>query len=62
MAKLRVVFTARPGGISHADAMKEVATALSCPSGRAATVAKETIDRLIQNRHLILGGGMLTLR
>jgi AAA domain/Primase C terminal 2 (PriCT-2) len=61
MAGLQSVLTANPAGISHADAIKEVATVLTCPQGRKATVAKETIDRLILNGHLVFSNGAVRL-
>jgi hypothetical protein len=54
MAKLRALFAANPNGISRKGAIAGVASVLKCPPGRQATVAKETIERLVANGHLLV--------
>ena len=61
MARLRQVLAGTPSGIDHKQAIKEVAGALDCPEARKATVAKETIDRLILNGHLFFNEGVIKL-
>ena len=62
MAKLRPLLTASPKGIDHKGAINEVAAALSCPPARKATVAKETIDRLLVNGHLSMDEGVVRVK
>ena len=62
MAKLRSLLTTHPQGIDHKGAINEVAAALSCPPTRRATVAKETIERLLVNGHLSLDEGLVRVR
>jgi hypothetical protein len=62
MTRLRPLLTANPRGIGHGDTVAEVAAVLSCPQGRKATVAKETVDRLLTNGHLLMTEGMVSLR
>jgi hypothetical protein len=62
MAKLGPLIAADPNGITHSDAIKEVAAVLTCPQARRTAVAKETIDRLLQNGHIRLGDGGMRLK
>ena len=62
MAKLRPLLTANPKRIDHKGAINEVAAALSCPPARKATVAKETIDRLLVNGHLSMDEGVVRVK
>ena len=62
MTRLRPLLTANPRGIGHGDAVAEVAAVLACPQGRKATVAKETVDRLLINGHLFINEGVVGLR
>jgi putative DNA primase/helicase len=62
MAKLRQILSGHSNGVSPKVATQEVAAILDCPKGRAASVAKDTVDRLIVNRHLYLNEGVIKLQ
>jgi putative DNA primase/helicase len=62
MVRLRQLLYANPNGIDHKGAVEEVAAVLVCPEGRKASVAKDTIDRLIANGHLVLSEGAIKLQ
>jgi hypothetical protein len=62
MEKLRQILSGSPTGVSHKIATHEVAAVLNCSEGRKASVAKDTIDRLILNRHLFLNEGVINLK
>ncbi len=62
MTRLRPLLDASPNGISHSDAIKEVADVLTCPQARRTFVAKATIDRLLQNGHVHMGDGGMRIK
>ena len=60
--RLSELFDGPSSSITWDNAVAEVASSLSCGGSRRTTIAKETLERLIENGHFTLSDGALKLQ